>query len=186
MKKKLIVFVLAMLCLMVAVLGTAAYYTADVTTHNVITSGNIKVKLVELGEGDKEFEDIEGAMPGMDIAKVVKARNVGKGDAWVRIRLTKTVEAGEGVTAQLDGSLVTLDINSKDWTERDGWYYYNGVLAPGAYTTPVISTVSLADDMENEWQNAKIIIDVYMQATQVANNGTSALTADVKSWPAED
>ena len=38
--------------------------------------------------------------------------------------------------------------------------------------------------MSNMYQNSKAVIDVTAQATQVANNGTSAL--DAAGWPEEE
>lgn len=182
MKKKLTIFVVALLCLMLAVLGTAAYFTQSVTIHNVITSGNVDIELVELtAEDGPEFEDITNAMAGNVYGKVVMAENTGKGDAWIRVKLETSVTPAEGAEAELGLDMVTLDINSTNWTERDGWYYYNNALTPGLRSEPLISTVTLGTDMGNEWQKAKIIVDVYMQATQVANNGTSAL--DAGGWP---
>ena len=185
MKKKLIIFLAAALVLCLTVAGTAAYFTNDVKTHNVITSGNVKVDLVEFGEGDQLFEDVKGAMPGMSIAKVVKAKNVGTGAAWVRMKLDMSITPAEGSDAELDPDLVSLVMESENWVEKDGWYYYEKPLMPGAesYSEPLISAVRLAEGMGNEWQNVTITIDVIMQATQVANNGTSATDAAPESWP---
>ena len=145
------------------------------------SSGKVDVDLVELGENGQDFEDIEGAMPGMNYAKVVKAENVGGADAWVRIKLNKTVEPAKGVTAQLDPGLVGLDVQDGLWKEKDGWYYYSKALRPGESSEALFTSVSLHTDMANEWQNARIFIDVFMEATQVANNGSTVFEA--AGWP---
>lgn len=183
MKRKLLIFVLAMFCLMLTVLGSAAYYTHDVKTHNVITSGNVKIELVELADEDgSKFEDIEGVMPSDQVGKIVMARNIGASDAWIRARLTMSVEPAKDLTEALDISKISLDIDSKNWTEIDGWYYYNTALAPGAETAPLMSNVSFDKDMDNNWQSAIVTIDVSVQAVQTANNGSTVFEA--KGWPA--
>lgn len=53
--KKRRIFLLAMMliCLALAATGTLAYFNADEQVHNVITSGNIAIDLIE----QKQLED---------------------------------------------------------------------------------------------------------------------------------
>ncbi|MBQ4332120.1 MAG: hypothetical protein IJC31_09805 [Spirochaetaceae bacterium] len=181
MKKKLIFFIIALLCTIFVGGGTYAYFTTNVVTHNVISSGKVDIELVELSSEDgKAFEDVSGVMPGQSHSKIVMAENVGESDAWIRFRLKKTITAADGKT-KLDESLVKPDVNSEGWTEKDGWYYYDKALKPGEKTAPFISAVGFDMSMSNEWKNAVISLDVYMQAVQVANNGSTVLEA--QGWP---
>ena len=74
-----------------------------------------------------------------------------------------------------------LAYNTADWTEKDGYYYYNKVLKPGEVTAPVCTAVSFHADMSNAYQNATATIDIFAQATQSANNGNTA--TDAQGWP---
>lgn len=125
-------------------------------------------------------------MPGMDVSKIVTVKNTGDSDAYIRVKLDKTIKLSEMIELPGDNgpdmSLVTYDINTADWTERDGYYYYNKVLAAGEETTPLITKVSFSKDMGNLYQNSTVKIDVTAYATQVANNGATALEA--AGWPA--
>ena len=183
MKKRFLLCALIVLVLGFAVNGTLAYFTGEEVAHNVITSGSIDIELVELAKTPEgatvPFEDVDGAMPGDTVSKIVYVTNTGANDAWVRIKLDLAIElAGEG---QADLSMVGLDLDTKNWTEKDGYYYYNAPLAPGKSTEPLFTQVTFSAEMGNIYQNSSTSLDVSAQATQVANNGATALEA--KGWP---
>lgn len=182
MKKWKTIALSAMLaCLAIAASGTLAYFTAQETAHNVITSGGVEIRLIEkaeTGSGLVDFEDVDGVMPGTTVSKIVRVENTGASEAWVRVSLAKAFELAAPVPGfQADPELLVLNINTKDWTEKDGYYYYNAAIAPGEVTEPLFTTVTFAPEMGNEYQNSKASIDVAAQAVQTANNGASALAA---------
>ena len=187
MKKRILILALAAILVGCAIGGTMAYYTNQATATNVITSGSIDVELHEWADKKNQvpFEDVEGIMPGEAVTKIVEVENTGLNDAWIRVRVTTTAE-GENVPDPLPEPLpITMDIGDK-WTEKDGWYYYGEKLAPTGVTQPLFTTVSFADGMGNDWQSASFMIDITVQATQVANNGDpdgTALEAAEASWP---
>lgn len=188
MKKKL--FVMAVLVIILAGMasGTLAYFTAKNVAHNVITSGEIDIELVEkqdldnnpeTPETDYPKETVGGIMPGAEHSKIVRVKNTGTNAAWVRVKVDTSVKVGNDA---LDKDVLTLDFNKTDWTEKEGYYYYNGKLQPGEQTTPLFKTVKFAgEEMDNAYQNANIVIDVQAFATQVANNGETVLEA--AGWP---
>ena len=103
---------------------------------------------------------------------------------WADEERTKPFEDVTGVMPESitpDASLVELACNTADWTEKDGYYYYNKVLKPGEVTAPVCTAVSFHADMSNAYQNATATIDIFAQATQSANNGNTAM--DAQGWP---
>lgn len=184
MKKKILITAAIVICLAILATGTWAYFTTEDTATNVITAGNIDIDLIEMAknENGKEvpFKDVSGVMPGSVVSKIVTVENTGDYDAFVRIALAKDILLkGEGTE---DLSLVTMDINTKDWTEKDGYYYYNSILKPGEVTKPLFTEVSFSKHMDNKYQSATALIDVVAYAVQVANNGTDPLTA--LGWPA--
>lgn len=188
MKKKLLVIALAALCLAFAAVGTVAFFTAEETAHNVITTGGIDVTLNEwAGEGEDSakipFEDVTGVMPGASVPKVVEVENIGASDAWVRVKVSTGIELAEGVEGEVDLSLVTIDFNTTDWTEQDGWYYYNKPLKPGESTVPLFTCVSFDKTMGNLYQMSTATVKVDVQAVQTANNGSAA--TDAAGWSAE-
>ena len=186
MKKwKIVALCTVLACLAIVASGTLAYFTASETAHNVITSGGVAIQLIEQTQNEDgslvPWKNVGGVMPGAEISKIVTVKNTGASDAWVRIKVEKTITLARGVQGTPDLSLVRLDINTEDWTEQGGYYYYNHSLKPGETTKPLFKTVTFAPEMGNMYQNSKADIVVQADAVQVANNGASATVA--AGWP---
>ena len=187
MKKwKIVALCTVLACLSIVASGTLAYFTAQETAHNVITSGGVDIQLHEFSErGNEElvpWEDVDGVMPGAEISKIAVVENTGASAAWVRVSVTKTITLARGVQGTPDPSLLKLNINTTDWTEQGGYYYYNHSLLPGETTTPLFTTVTFAPEMGNMYQNSNAEIEVKADAVQFANNGDTVLEA--QGWPA--
>ncbi len=187
MKRKLLVIALAVICLFSLTCGTLAYFTASDTAHNVFTSGGLAIDLREWADTEKmtPFPEngVSGVMPGVDVTKIVEVKNTGANDAYIRVQVSKSITLDEGVEAVVDLGLLVIDFDKENWTEKDGYYYYNVALKPGEVTKPLFAAVTFDPAMGNEYQNSTATVDVTAQAVQVANNGTSALTA--AGWPTE-
>ena len=181
MKKKLLILSLAAICLAITAIGTLAYFTSEGTAHNVITTGGVEIAVQEWAdvEKTKPFEDLTGVMPNTTVTKIAEVKNTGASDAWVRVKVEKAIKlTGDGIP---DVSMVQLDVNTTDWTEKDGYYYYTKVLKPGEVTAPIFTAVTFKPDMGNEYQNATATVDVTAQAVQTANNGATVM--DAQGWP---
>ena len=181
MKRKLLILSVLVICVATLAAGTLAYFTSEGTAHNVITTGGVDITLQEWADEGKKtpFEDLTGIMPGMTVTKIAEIKNTGASEAWVRVKVEKNIRlAGEG---EVNPDLVELALDTANWTEKDGYYYYNKALKPGEVTAPVFSAVTFNASMGNEYQNATATVDVYAQAVQTANNGETALNA--QGWP---
>ena len=163
--------------------GTLAFYNAEEKAKNVMKTGKLDIELKEETDGGEPWPDggFENIMPGMDVTKIVYGVNTGTMDVWLRVILDKSITPAEGVEAELSFEKITLDINTEDWTEKDGAYYYNKALKPGEKSVPLFTNVHFGEELGNEYMNATAIIDVTIQAVQASNNGDSALTAT--GWP---
>ncbi len=185
MKRKIFIVALLVICLSVFAYGTIAYYTAESTSHNVITSGNVDIELLEWADTNKRIpfpeNGVSGVMPGTAVTKIVEIENTGGNAAYVRIKVTKTIDLMAGIAGEVNPALVGIDFNNTNWTLQDGFYYYNTALEPGATTEPLFTSVSFDRDINDLYRNSNIRIGVTAYATQVANNGNSALTAS--GWP---
>lgn len=184
MKKKTITLALIAALLAICAMGTTAFFTDRSKATNVITTGGVKIDLMETAVKDGElapFEDVEGVMPGSEISKIVEVKNIGESDAYIRVSVEKAITLAENREGEVDLSLVKLDLNTADWTEQDGYYYYNSALKSGETTKPLFTVVTFDEAMGNLYQQSTATVTVNAEATQVANNGTSALTA--AGWP---
>lgn len=181
MKRKLLILSVLVICIATLAAGTLAYFTSEGTAHNVITTGGVEIAVQEWADEGRQtpFEDLTGIMPGMTVTKIAEIRNTGASEAWVRVKVEKNIRLqGEGTP---DIGLVELTLNTTDWTERDGYYYSAKALKPGEVTAPIFAAVTFGTAMGNEYQNATATVDVFAQAVQTANNGTTVL--DAQGWP---
>ena len=186
LKQKLLTLSAVIIVVALSAYGSVAYFTAEDTARNVITAGKLKIELQEKmltsdGEKTVPFEDRLGVMPGSEVSKIVEVKNTGGQDAWVRVSVNKAIELAEGVEDEVDLSLISFDLNTDYWTEKDGFYYYTAKLAPGHTTEPLFTAVTFAKTMSNQYQNSKALLTVNAYATQTVHNGNTALEA--AGWP---
>ena len=189
MKRKILILSVLVICLAMIAAGSLAYYTADTKAHNVITTGDVAIRLNEWADEARteKFERPVGVMPGTEVTKIVEVENVGTGSAWVRVELTVEVWMGDEYEEELPAEHVhlmygdTAGCNTTDWRYQDGYYYYNKPLAPGETTEPLFTSVAFDDQMGNEYQNSTAHVDVNAYAVQSANNGEDVLSAN--GWP---
>lgn len=201
MKKRIFTVAAIAGCLAILASGTLAYFTAEETAHNVITSGAIDIELVEkmIDEKGNEIDfpenGISGVMPGDTISKIVSVKNTEEKDAWIRIWVNTAIsEPGDPITnptiknlpliINVDGKeieLVSFTADAENWIYQDGYYYYKNPVPAGESTAPLFKEVEIAPEMGNAYQNCKVMIDVKAEAVQYANNGSTVLEA--LGWP---
>ena len=187
MKRKILC--LSVIAIMLAILaaGTIAYFTAEGRARNVITTGSVEIELKEWADDNKTepFKDLEGVMPNTTVTKIAEIKNIGKSDAWIRVKIQKSIELKYDGTPDTD--LVELNLNDTDWITDGEYYYYKNALKPGETTTPIFTSVTFKAAMGNEYQGAKATVDIYAQAVQTANNpATNGDVKTVKGWPASE
>ena len=109
MKRKVLALAVVTICLAIIASGTLAYFTAEETAHNVITSGNINIEIVEKHDDDGDpstelvdfpEEGVSGIMPGCDVSKIVTVKNKEDSNtAWIRVWVNVGIsEAGDPIT----------------------------------------------------------------------------------------
>ncbi|MBS6396745.1 MAG: SipW-dependent-type signal peptide-containing protein [Clostridiales bacterium] len=188
MKQRLLAGAVIVMCLSLLTYGTLAYFTAEDTAHNVITSGEIDIELQEWADEEKTIpfpaDGMNDVMPGTDVTKIVEIRNTGSNAAYIRVKVETEIVLPEGIEGEPDSGLIKIDFNEACWTlGEDGCYYYNEALEPDAVTEPLFTTVSFAPAMGNIYQNSTAKVDVSAYAVQAANNGDGVM--DAKGWPEE-
>lgn len=188
MKKKLLTIAAILICLAIITGGTVAYFTAEDTARNVITSGGISVAVVEqqLVNGvPQPYEDPKiPVMPGESVSKIVSVQSLEQA-AWVRMNYTVTVydalEARMELTDEQIADIIHILPDGENWTMKDGWWYYNAPLAAGETSVPLFESVAFSRNMGNEYQQSTVEILVTAQAVQQANNGNTVTEA--AGWP---
>lgn len=181
-KRKIFLLAILVCCVALSAAGTLAYFTAEETAYNVITTGTLDMTLHEEIANGQPFpkEGVSGVMPGQSVDKIVYIENSGDADFYVRISLSMSVANASGKALSAD--VMTLDINTDAWTKKGDYYYYNTALKPGEKTAPLFKTVKFDADMGNEYMNCKANIIVSAQSVQSRNNGETVF--DAQGWPA--
>lgn len=196
MKRKLLILSALVICVATLAAGTLAYFNAEGTAHNVITSGGVGIQLIEKTKSGDTLVDfpedgLSGILPGTSASKIVSVENTGSADAWIRVKVEMTITGSdrEALPLEIGGADSVIPVITftpgESWTlGEDGYYYYNAAVASGKSTETLFEEVYFAAQMGNEYQNCTANLVVTAQAVQTANNGDSALTA--AGWPAED
>ena len=188
MKRKLLIFSVLAICVAILAAGTIAFFNAEDTAHNVITSGSVNIAVVETmldGTELKAFpeEGITGVMPGSTVSKIVSIRNTGRSDAWIRVRVSIEVKDGEGLP--LDTGVVGFTVEGPWFNGEDGYYYYGEAVPAERETQVLFREVRFDPDMGNEYQNCTAYIKIEAEAVQTANNPIpdGGTVRDVAGWP---
>ena len=137
---------------MSAFLTIFAYLTDIDNAGNEFTIAKQTVEIVE------EFDPPEKLIPGISFTKKVNVKNTGTIPCYVR------------VFAQINdstiGDYVDIDYDMINWTIKDdGYYYYNKILNSNELTSPLFTTVSISNDIEQDALNDFDII-VYTESVQ--------------------
>ena len=190
MKKKILVLAALAIAIAIAATGTLAYFTATGTARNVITSGGISIAIEEKtlsGDGLVDFprDGLKDVMPGTSASKIVRVKNTGPNEAWIRVKVEASITSADGKTLPdtLAGGtpVINFEILS-GWTKgSDGYYYYEKPVANGEKTSELLREVAFAAKMGNEYQGCKADLLITAQAVQTANNG--AKVTEAKGWP---
>jgi len=189
MKKKLLYISLIVICLAILAGGTFAYYISIDTARNVITSGGVEVTVVEQQLVDGTLQPYPTnpipVMPATAVSKIVSAQST-KQAAWVRMTYTLTVydAAGEemDIPAEDLAKVIVIQPDDTSWTLKDGWWYYDAAIKSGQITEPLFEQVVFSGpNMDNQYQNTTVVVDVTAQAVQQANNGETVMEA--LGWP---
>ena len=192
MKKKIFAMAVMLICISILASTTLAYFTDVETARNVITSDGIDIVIEEWQETPAGLIPYPSqpimVMPGINVSKIVTVRNQ-DAQSFIRAKLDLTLTDAAGkkleITPEITEKIIHLVMNTADWTEKDGWWYYGKAVSTGAATTPLMTGVSFDGlNMTNEYQNCTLEIYVYAQAVQAANNGNAVMEA--VGWPEEE
>jgi len=179
MSKKIIAIAAAIILAAIAVTGaTLAWFTAEDTATNVLTTGKIGISILENGEVQEEGLAFTGVMPGDTKDKAVTVKtDADSANAWIRAK----VEISWGEDSLLLPSMILIEYNDTNWTAgTDGWYYYKTEVVANTETASLFSTVKLSTEAGNTYAGQTATINVIAEAVQSAHNGNSA--QDALSW----
>lgn len=189
--------------------GTYAYFAAEGPVGDRdITTGALGLKVCQGeglldadGEPKEELLNADGTLKQeqQDVMKDILPGAVKDYSAWVvntgnqpvylRVKVEKGVTGGAAAAGKaLNGELLEVGaVSTGAWTLKDGYYYYTkdgGILAAGARTEPLFSTVTFSGEMDKTYIGAEFSLKVHaygVQSANVSGNDVTLLTV----WPEE-
>lgn len=186
MKKRYLKLTVIALVVILATLitqQTLAYYTVLGKATNVVTSGDIALKINEKTDTGEDFPT-EGVtvIPGDVVSKIVSVENTCQHPFYLRVKLVNSSDSA----ALMPQECLKVDLNTAYWTQaQDGYIYYNRVLEPGQTTEPVftqVEVVGTAIDRENIGSTLNLTVKAF--AVQSEHNSAEH-PWDAAGWPAE-
>ena len=190
-KKMIATLVAASVFLLSLTLCTYAYFTSSaILGGNQIASGYANVTLYNVTDtsslpdsgigGDSSAIPI---LPGYRVEKDVYAKNSGGVPVYIRARINSVITLNERYSEyqdQIDMSLVIFDIDYENWTELDGYYYYNTALGALDSTTNLLSAITFSESMGNIYKDSTIKVTILLETVQANGNGASVF--DASGW----
>ena len=181
-KTRLLLIAMAAILLTVLTQPALAFYTTIGKATNVVTSGNIRLKLHEKTADGSDFPE-EGVyvIPGDLESKRVSVENVCDHPFYLRVRLVSGT-TNEALTPE---DAMRIDFNTENWTFEDGYYYYNRVLEPSEMTEPLFTQVEIVGSRVDQTHiGSTLHLTVNAYAVQSENN-PAEFPWDASGWPAE-
>ena len=181
-KSRLLIIALAAILATVLTQPTLAYYTTIGKATNVVTSGDVQLKIIEKTADGSDFP-VEGVyiIPGDIVSKQVSVENVCDHPFYLRVKLV-SASTNEDLTAE---DCLKLDIDTANWTMVDGFYYFNRILQPGEITTALFTEVEIVGSkVDQSHIGSTLSLTVNAYAVQSENN-PAEYPWDASGWPAE-
>ena len=142
----LIVILLNLTCFL-GVMIVSAYLLAEDTAENCFSVGGNETAVIE------DYDEVSRLEPGMTVDKVVKVKNTGKNECYVRVLVLFSDSTAE--------EYARININNTDWQQNDdGYYYYNEILKAKESTTAFKSF-----DIPASWGNEMADLTFYVNVT---------------------
>lgn len=161
---------------------TLAYYTTVGRATNVVTSGDVGLKIHEKTADGSVFPT-EGVyvIPGDVVSKQVSVENVCSHPFYLRVKLV----SGTTNETLLPEQCLKMNIDLQNWTYTDGYYYFNRVLLPGEITPALFTQVEIVGSKVDQTHiGSTLSLTVNAYAVQSENNPADH-PWDASGWPAD-
>ena len=181
-RSRLLLVALAAILATVLTQPTLAYYTTIGRATNVVTSGDVQLKIHEKTAGGADFPT--GGVyiiPGDIVSKQVSVENVCGHPFYLRVKLV-----GGATSEALDpDECLKLNIDTENWTLKDGFYYFDRILRPGETTPTLFTEVEIVGSkVDQRHIGSALTLTVKAYAVQSENNPAEH-PWDAAGWPAE-
>lgn len=167
---------------------TLAFFSTSVDTENIITFGNLKLKINETtlnAQGEEVAfspEEKGNISKNNRQSRIVRIENTGRQPVFVRVNLSVAGTKQDGSEIENADALAEYILNENDWIYQDGWYYYREILEPGSETKELLTEVIFnIDGISSRYPGGEFDLDISAQGVQSKNNEGDVLSAT--GWP---
>lgn len=181
-KARLLLIAFAAILMTVLTQPTLAYYTTIGKATNVVTSGDLQLRIHEKTADGSDFP-AEGVyiIPGDIVSKQVSVENVCSHPFYLRVKLVSGA-THEALTAE---DCLKMDIDTVNWTYMDGYYYFNRILQPGEITPTLFTQVEIVGSkVDRSHIGSTLSLTVNAYAVQSENNPAQHPWL-ASGWPAD-
>ena len=181
-KARLLLIALAAILATALTQPTLAYYTTIGKATNVVTSGDVQLRIHEKTADGSDFP-AEGVyiIPGDIVSKQVSVENVCGHPFYLRVKLVSTADNAELSPEEC----LKMDIDTVNWTLVDGFYYYNRILQPGEITVPLFTQVEIVGSKVDRTQvGSTLNLTINAYAVQSEHNSADH-PWEAAGWPAD-
>lgn len=181
-KSRLLLVALAAILMTVLTQPSLAYYTTIGIATNVVTSGEIRLKIHEKTADGSPFPE-EGVyiIPGDIVSKQVSVENVCDHPFYLRVKLV-SASTDEALPAE---ECLKLDIDTVNWTLVDDFYYYNRILQPGESTSALFTEVEVVGSkLDQSHIGSTLSLTVKAFAVQSEHN-PAEYPWEASGWPTD-
>ena len=179
-KAKLLLVALAAILMTVLTQPSLAYYTTIGIATNVVTSGEIKLKIHEKTADGSDFPaDGVYIIPGDIVSKQVSVENVCDHPFYLRVKLV----SGSTNQELNPEECLKMNIDTENWTYVDGFYYYNHILRAGEITSALFTEVEIVGSkVDQTFIGSTLSLTVKAFAVQSENN-RAEYPWEAAGWP---
>lgn len=181
-RSRLLLIALVAILLTVLTQPSLAFYTTIGKATNVVTSGGIQLQIHEKTADGTPFPE-EGVyiIPGDIVSKQVSVENICQHPFYLRVKLVRGT-TNEALTAE---DCMKLDIDTVNWTYRDGYYYFNRILQPGQTTENLFTQVEIVGSkVDRSHIGSMLSLTVNAYAVQSENNPAQH-PWEAAGWPVD-
>ena len=150
---------------------------------------DVQVELYESRAGKliPGYADPLPVMPDGVVYRVVTAKCL-REPSYVRMQYRFEVENEKGeiipIVPESLEKIILVEEDTRYWTEKDGWWYYNTPLDTDESAKPLFDQIEFYGPyITNDFQNATVRLLVTAQSVQLANNGDGKDVFTAFGWP---
>lgn len=195
-KKNKLLILLITLCVLVPVGGAVAYFRAETSSRNKLSSGNVGIELMDTtSEGDaiqsEEGIDFTFAYPGAVKEKETFVQNISDNDLYTRITVTKYWIDEEGnKVIDADPKLIEVVTNdTSNWIIQDSdendeivYFYFRKPLSPQEATDLFINRIKLSGKITNDGEIEYSELSAHLSFEADAVQKLGAQQAMMSEW----